>query len=266
MSDGSAIERRPGSALREKAPAALTVGVVALLLYVIGFPIFLLGFFGALAFFVWKVFTSESRTETRRTFEFYLVANDILRDDDKRWFGFEIRDAAARGEAIIRTMPTAPPLVHFALGALYQKMDDHGAAVKHLSTALEDISADESSIVFPSKDLREYVRMLRRIERAPAEAPLTSAAVRSLERARKNRGKKMLEFSREQLATGKARELHTEASAEAAIEPRPPGSVLDMSDEPAVDETRTRKRTPRSPDSRKTISEVLHDIYDTNIQ
>src|SRR4051794_40467790 len=122
MSDGSAIERRPGAAVREKGPAALTVGAVALMLYVIGFPIFLLAFFGALAFFVWKVFTSETRTETRRGFEFYWAATDTLRDADRRWFGFEIREAAARGERIIRDMPTAPPLVHFVLGALHQKM------------------------------------------------------------------------------------------------------------------------------------------------
>ncbi|HEY2847290.1 MAG TPA: hypothetical protein VGI80_05680 [Pyrinomonadaceae bacterium] len=266
MSDGSAIERRPGAALREKGPAALTIGVVALLLYVIGFPVFLLGFFGALAFFVWKVFTSESRTETRRIFEFYLAANDILRDDERRWFGFEVREAAARGERVAREMPTAPPLVHFSLGALYQKMGDHSGAIRHLSLALEDMSTDEASIVFPSKDLREYVRMLRRIERAPAEAPLTSAAVRSLERARKNRGQKMLEFSREQLAKGHANELHGEAAAEGEKTRPRATSVLDMSDEPPVDASRKRKRAPRSPDDRQTISEVLHDIYDTNVQ
>ena len=262
MSDGSAIERRQGSALREKAPAVLTVGVVALMLYVIGFPVFLLGFFGALAFFVWKVFTGETRTETRRIFEFYLAANDILRDDDRRWFGFEVREAAARGEAVLRTMPTAPPLVHFVLGALYQKMGDHNGAVRHISLALEDTSADESAIVFPSRDLREYVRMLRRIERAPAEAPLTSAAVRSLERARKNRGQKMLEFSREQLAKGNVRELHAEAVAQSNEDRPQPQSIIDISDAP----TPKRKRTPRSPDNRQTISEVLHDIYDANVQ
>lgn len=262
MSDASAIERRPGAALRERGPAALTIGVVALMLYVMGFPIFLLAFFGALAFFVWKVFTGESRTETRRIFEFYLAANDILRDDEKRWFGFEVREAASRGERILRDMPTAPPLVHFVLGALYQKIGDHSGAVRHLSLALEDALAEESAIVFPSKDLREYVRMLRRIERAPAEAPLTSAAVRSLERARKNRGKKMLEFSREQLAAGNVKELHAEGAAESKEERQQPQSIIDVIEEAP----RKRKRTPRSPDSRQTISEVLHDIYDTNVK
>jgi hypothetical protein len=37
---------------------------------------------------------------------------------------------------------------------------------------------------------------LRKIEREPAEAPQTSAAIRALERARRNRGKALLENSR----------------------------------------------------------------------
>lgn len=240
-----------------------SLGVVALMLYVIGFPIFLLAFFGALAFFVWKVFTSESRTETRRIFEFYLAANEILRDDERRWFGFEIRDAVARGERIVREMPTAPPLVHFVLGALYQRIDDHGAAVRHLSGALEDKAGDESSIVYPSRELRDYVRMLRRIERAPAEAPLTSAAVRSLERARKNRGLKMLESSRDRLESGVVAELQGEVD-KPGKEPQKPESVLDLSEEPQTNSHQAV--SPRSPDDRQTISEVLHDIYDGNVQ
>src|SRR3954449_6588520 len=136
MSDETSIERHAGTALKGRAPAMFSLGVVALMLYIIGFPVFLLAFFGALAFFVWKVFTSESRTETRRVFEFYLAANEILRDDDRRWFGFEVREAAARGESIVKTMPTAPPLAHFVLGALYQKLGDHASGVKHLSLAL----------------------------------------------------------------------------------------------------------------------------------
>src|SRR5437868_4451014 len=141
MADETGIEKRPAAALREKGPIALTVGVVALMLYIIGFPVFLLAFFGALAFFVWKVFTGETRTETRRVFEFYLAANEILRDDDRRWFGFEVRDVTARGEAIMRAMPTPPPLAHFVLGALYQKLGDHSSAVKHLSLAVEDAAS-----------------------------------------------------------------------------------------------------------------------------
>ena len=55
--------------------------------------------------------------------------------------------------------------------------------------------------MFPTKELREYVRTLRKIERYPAEAPLTSSAVRALERARKNRGVLLLESCRSILAS-----------------------------------------------------------------
>ncbi|NEL61299.1 hypothetical protein G3V73_23870, partial [Escherichia coli] len=55
------------------------------------------------------------------------------------------------------------------------------------------------SYVYPSPDLRNYVKILRKIEREPAEAPQTSAAIRALERARRNRGKSFLETSRVKL-------------------------------------------------------------------
>src|SRR5207245_7243580 len=69
------------------------------------------------------------------------------------------------------------------------------------SSVVEEASVQESSLVFPSPELRNYVKLLRRIEREPAEAPLTSAAVRSLERDRKNLGKKLLEESRASVAS-----------------------------------------------------------------
>jgi hypothetical protein len=191
------------------------------------------------------------------------VANEILRDDERRWFGFEVREAVARGEAIVRSMAPAPPLVQFALGALYQKLGDHGSALRHISLAEDGIAA-QLSIVFPTKDLREYARMLRRIERAPGESPMTASAIQSLERVRRNRGTKMLEFSRDQLAEG-AKELAADNNAMPIAERQQPPSVLDMQDTPD-EKPAKRSKSPLSPDSRQTISEVLHDIYDTNIQ
>src|SRR5687767_15333159 len=152
------------------------------MLYVAGFPLFLLFFVGVLAFFIWKVFASDARGETRRIFEFYLLANEMLRDDDRRWYGFEIRETIERGERIVRSMPSAPPLFFFGLGALYQKLGDHTAPAKHLSRVVET-ETDEVSITDAGRELRDYVAMLRKIERTPAESPVTSAAVRSLERS-----------------------------------------------------------------------------------
>lgn len=261
--------------MKEKGQYAIGFGVIALMLYVVGFPVFMLLFFGALAFFVWKVFASEPRGETRRIFEFYLVANEILRDDERRWFGFEVKEAIARGEGIVKSISPAPPLVHFALGALYQRVEDHSSAVRHLSAVVEETSSDESAIMFPTKDLREYVRMLRRIERAPAESPQTSAAIRSLERARKNRAAKMLAHSREILAGGVLALTEKPIMDHLADEPQVAQKTDWTSDEAEVYNDQTadsqasspkHSRKSASPDERKTISEVLHDIYDAKVQ
>ncbi|MBP9665015.1 MAG: hypothetical protein KBD94_10355, partial [Pyrinomonadaceae bacterium] len=203
----TSLEKRSPTALKDKAQYAFAFGVIALMLYVVGFPVVILAFFGALTFFVWKAITGGLRLESRPIFEFYLLANEILRDDGRRWYGFEIKDTIERGEGIVRSMLTAPPLVHFALGALYQSIDDHTLAIKHLAESVEVSTSDETGIVFPTPELRDYVRLLRKIERSPAESPQTSAAIRSLERMRKNRGQKMLDHSRANAAGARVRQL-----------------------------------------------------------
>jgi hypothetical protein len=148
----------------------------------------------------------------REVFEFYLSANEVLRDDERRWFGFEVHEVINRGERILQTMQGAPPLVYFTLGALYNKIGDHKAAVNHLTYVVENESSDESTYNYPSPELRNYVKILRKIEREPAEAPQTSAAVRALERARRNRAKTILEQSR--AAEKELARLEREALAE----------------------------------------------------
>ena len=251
------------------------------MLYVAGFPIFLLFFVGVLAFFIWKVFSGESHNDTRRIFEFYLAANEILREDDRRWYGFEIQETIARGETVVRSMSAAPPLVYFCLGALYQKLDDHASAVKNFTFVLESPDQPETGIMFPPKELREYVRTLRKIERYPAEAPMTSSAVRALERARKKRGPALLEQSRAlaakengQLAPGEQNRISVvdhdshEQSYQNAGFGDDDTTVREFSPKSLLFTTRVRRRGGKKRDAansradRKTISEVLHDIYD----
>ena len=286
----TSLEKRKVVALKDKSQYAMAFGIVALMLYVIGFPIFLLLFFGVLAFFTGKIFSHESRTETRKIFEFYLSANEILRDDERRWYGFEIQEAVGRGENILRSMTAAPPLVHFATGALYQKLGDHTSAAKHLADSVETAAANEMSVVFPPKELREYVRLLRRIERAPAESPLTSAAIRALERKRKNSGQKMLAESRSLMhmlpdvddnEDPKAIAANIEHANESAtlrsiVDEHEPSynAAYTFTDTSARQTQPTQKppsekpngRKPKDLADRKTISEVLHDIYDKNPQ
>jgi hypothetical protein len=129
--------------------------------------------------------------------------------------------------------------------------------------------------MFPSKDLREYVRMLRKIERAPAESPQTSAAIRSLERSRKNRASKMLAHSREILASGVLALTGAPIIEHLSDEPRPPQTIDWKTDNLANDnqtagdsQSSAPKHSAKSAscDERQTISEVLHDIYDKSVQ
>ena len=263
----------------------LAFGIIASMLLVAKIPLFVVFFFGVFAYLVLKMLATGSRSDTREIFEFYLAANEMLRDDDRRWFGFELTEAIHRGEEIIKRMSAAPPLVHFTLGALYNKAGDHKAAVKYLSEVMERENGSEAAYVYPTPELRNYVKVLRKIEREPADAPLTSAAVRALERARRLRGAALLEESRVKFANGlppasQVEEAEREGEQHSAeyFETLVPVSYSG-DPEPIPNEQRKKERTDRSSAAnggknhssddpyadRKPISEVLHDIYDKNV-
>ena len=271
--------------MKEKGQYLLAFGVVASMLLVTGFPVFVVFFFGVFAYFLLRMFSTGSRSETREIFEFYLTANEILRDDERKWYGFEIQEAIRRGEEILKRMSGAPPLVHFSLGALQNKVGDHKAAINNLAYIVENSSSDEAAYAYPSDELRSYVKILRKIEREPADAPLTSAAVRALERARKLRAKSLLEESRQKFSAipvvNEAQlPLHTtelehydDASDEARFHEAsfPKGSSPEKPASITSNGVRSRAKKARKESSdpfadRKPISEVLHDIYDKNIQ
>lgn len=298
VDNNNKLQKKVPDALKEKGQYVLAFSVIATMLIVAGFPMFVIFFFAIFAYFLWKTFSSPSRNETREIFEFYLAANDVLRDDERRWYGFEIQEVIGRGERILRMINGAPPLVFFTLGALYHKAGDHKSAVNNLSYVLENENSDESTYIHPSPELRNYVKVLRKIEREPAEAPLTSAAVRALERARRNRGKAMLEESREYV-----KELNRKKREESALEQKKkkpaliesvPETVVFRSVTDETQENRAENRVENNAEKnsgdvngntpkqnkkenenqkngnpfahRKPITEVLHDIYDKNIQ
>lgn len=278
------LQKKDTFALKEKTQYALTFGVIATMLVVAGFPMVVIFFFGVFAYFLWKTFSQPSQKGIREVFDFYLVANEILRDDDRRWFGFEVQNAISQGEHILQKMHGAPPLVYFALGALYAKIGDHGSAVSHLAYVVENDNADESTYIHPSKDLRDYVRLLRKIERDPKEAPQNASAIRNLERLRRNKGTILLEESRSKApAESKAAKAldatngHTPgeaASEESVLRTVTESGIRDGSEESKRSTERTsrasRFRRKRSDEEefadRKPITEVLHDIYDKNVQ
>ncbi len=177
----------------------LAIIVIIAMLAVMGIPVSVIVFFAIVTYFIWRAVQRSEHQETGRIFEFFIAANDILRDEERRWFGFEIAEVIERGERLLHAQTDAPPLVYFALGALYHHAGDHEAAVEHLSYIIENDLSDERHLNAPSPELRRYVHILRKLEREPAEAPQTMAAIRSLERTRRNQGASLLSASRERL-------------------------------------------------------------------
>lgn len=291
--DNKLIERKPTELIKERSQYAIAFAVIAMMLYITGFPLFVIFFFGILAFFIWKTLSAPSHNGTREIFEFYLLANDILRDDERRWYGFEIQEVIARGERILKYMKGAPPLVYFSIGALYHKAGDHKSAEKHLAYVVENESSDEKNFVYPSPELRAYVKTLRKIEREPQESPLTSSAVRALERARRNRAKTMLETSRDALREIEFKKTEAELEQKqqkVLTEKNEPKRFVSVVSEIVQKEIETQAKNQREEEqkakpqngvtpkrdrpkreksnedifgNRKPISEVLHDIYDS---
>jgi hypothetical protein len=181
---------------RDSAQRWLAIIVIIAMLAVIGIPVSVMVFFFIVTSLIWRVARRTEHQETRCIFEFYIAANDILRDEERRWFGFEITEVIDNGERVLHIMSDPPPLVYFTLGVLYHQVGDHQSAVEHLSYIIENDLSDERHRNAPSHELRRYVQILRKLEREPTEAPQTIAAIRSLERTRRNFGAALLDASR----------------------------------------------------------------------
>lgn len=288
------LQKKVNSLVQRKAGYGMALALVAALLLAIGFPVYLLVFFGVFTFFVWKAFSHTERNDTRSIFEFYLAANEMLRDDEKRWFGFEMQEVLHAGEKILSAMPDPPPLVLFTLGALHHKIGNYTVATKYLGLVAENEQMDEKHRLIASPELKNYVRILRKIEREPSEAPQTSAAIRALERARRNRSAVLLEESRQKKAAlnpavserpdEKAGEdpaiLDLTASAVDHVyagrwDTAAPGeektatagngslsSIFEDNNSDGKENSHGSPGTNDKPGSPKSISEVLKDIYD----
>ena len=48
---------------------------------------------------------AQSR-EVERIFDFYIAADAILREEERRWYGFEIAEVIEHGESLLRSCPT----------------------------------------------------------------------------------------------------------------------------------------------------------------
>ena len=210
-------------------------------------------FFSIVIYFVWRAVQRSEQQGTERIFEFYREANEVLRDEERRWYGFEIAEVIRHGEDVLLGMNDAPPLVRFTLGALYHRIGNYAAATEHLSYVLEDELGDERRRFDPSPELSRYVVALRRFEREPSEAPPTMAALRSLDRARRARAQALLDESREHLkviSQELAKPSRKAALAEATMQEG-------ASHEQSIATPHRPMPQPRPP-----IAEVLRDLYE----
>jgi hypothetical protein len=233
-------------ATKRLAQKLIAIFVIVAILGVIGFSTAIIIFFLIVGVVFWRTVRRSENQETERVFEFYIAADEVLRDEGRQWYGFEIAEVIDSGEKVVLSLPDCPPLIRFALGALCHRVSDYETAVEHLSWLTEDWFSNEVHQTSPSPQLRRYVETLRRIEREPAMAPQTLAAVRNLERSRRKRAADLLAESRERLKDPST-QCHTTAHS--------------VSAEGAKTE-RTRKAKPLSLiTAPPPISEVLHEIY-----
>ena len=177
----------------------IAVIVIVAMLDAVGVPPMIMVLFTGMCFVIWFFARRAQAREVERIFDFYIAADAVLREEDRRWYGFEIAEVIEHGESLLEIMPDPPPLNYFALGALYQRLGNHAASVEYLSRVTEDERYDETHRTAPSPQLRRYVSMLRRIEYQPSLAPQTLSAIRSLERARQRNASKLLSESRERV-------------------------------------------------------------------
>lgn len=184
--------------IRVAGAAILVAGVVAAFQAVRRAPIILVALL-ALGVLIVVVLKIRANRRTKVIFGFYAAANEILADGEGSRYHFEIANVVKTGEKIVRSMPDAPPLSRFALGALHYSMGNHNAAVEQLGFAAEEEVLKESQYLSPSRQLRRYVKRLRQIERRPKRYAKLNAAIGSLERMQHERAGRLLAESQKHL-------------------------------------------------------------------
>jgi hypothetical protein len=174
----------------------VAVLVIVALLGVVGIPFGVILIGSGFAALIWLAADRSRQRSVEKLFLFYVEADAILREEERRWYGFEIAETIDKGEELLDKIPDSPPLQFFALGALHFKLNNHSTAAEYLGKVMEDKSLDEGQRRTASPQLRSYVNLLRRIEAEPSIAPQALGAIRNLERLRDKKVGQMLLESR----------------------------------------------------------------------
>jgi hypothetical protein len=239
---------------QETAQRLVAMVVVMAMLGVMGVPLTVIVVFAAVLYFIWRAVQRSEQQDVKNIFDFYIAANEILRDEEKRWYGFEITNVIGEGERVLHMMSDPPPLVYFTLGALHHRAGDYETAAEHLSYILEDERGDEHARTHPSTELRRYVEVLRRVEREPTEAPQTMAAIRGLERARRSRAAAMLDDARARLHASRQQQQGAIAQGQTAQQRAEERGLHTLPN--------ARPSQTPAPAAPPPIADVLRDLYE----
>src|SRR5919205_2584606 len=129
---------------------AIAVIVIVAMLDAVGLSPVIMVLVTGVVFVVWLCARRAQSREVERIFDFYIAADAILREEERRWYGFEIAEVIEHGESMLDIMPDPPPLNYYALGALYQRLGNHEATVEYLSRLTEDEHCEETHRTAPS--------------------------------------------------------------------------------------------------------------------
>src|SRR4051794_15392848 len=110
------------SANKRFTQKTIAVVVIVTLLYGAGVAPIAMLFVSGVIFLVMSISRRVQTREVERIFDFYLAAEAILREEERRWYGFEVAEVIENGELVLETIPDPPPLHLFTLGALYNSI------------------------------------------------------------------------------------------------------------------------------------------------
>src|ERR1043165_5537443 len=150
--------------------------VIVTMLYGAGVAPIVMLFVSVVVLVVFLVTRRAQNREVERLFDFFVTAESILRDEERRGDGFEVGEVIEQGELVLEGLPDPPPIHLFTLGALHHSIGNNASAVEYLSTIVEDEHFNDRNRDMASPQLSRYVTLLRKIERDLSWAPEQRAA------------------------------------------------------------------------------------------
>ena len=95
------------------AQKIIAVVIIVTLLYGAGVTPVAMLFVSGVIFAVFMVSRLARNREVERIFDFYVAADAILREENRRWYGFEVAEVIEQGEDCLESLPDPPPLQLF---------------------------------------------------------------------------------------------------------------------------------------------------------